>query len=61
MHSQLPYYFPEPYIVGTHLNRLNETIPMSAHNIDFCVELHLILFWSGLVELLFLIKCYAVC
>ena len=28
----------KPYVVGTHLNRVNETIQMSTHNIEFRAE-----------------------
>ena len=28
----------KPYVVGTHLNRLNERIQMSTHNIGFWAE-----------------------
>ena len=28
----------KPYVVCTHLNRLNETIQMSTHNIEFRAE-----------------------
>ena len=30
---------PQPYVVGTHMNRLVETIHMSTHNIGFEEEI----------------------